>query len=222
MIAEELINQMIPALKKTDSLSKAMQWMEELKIHQIPVVEDEQYLGLLSEDLIYHFNNLEEHYVSEIELLSKGIFAFYNQHFYEVLRLANTNKVEMVAILGEGNNFLGVVTVNDTLVAFADSVALQEQGGILVLALNIRDYSLSEISRLVESNNAKILSTYMTANSQNPSQIQVTLKINRPDLSRVIATFERFNYKIIAKFQTSDREDLDRDRLAMLLKYLDI
>ncbi|TAF65166.1 MAG: CBS domain-containing protein [Cytophagales bacterium] len=221
MTAEELINQMIPPLKTTDSLEKALKWMEELKISQLPVVENNQYKGLVSEELIFAKTD-NQHIVADLPLIAPEVKAYYHQHFYEILKLANSHAVEVVAIMDEANQFLGVVTVNDTLVAFADSTALQEPGGILVLLLDPRDYSLSEISRLIESNNAKILSTYINQNSQDKNKINVTIKTNVLDLSRIIATFERFGYQIIAKFQTNDSVDTDKERLEMLLKYLNI
>lgn len=221
MIAEELINQMIPALKPADSVEQALTWMEEFKVHQLPVVKRDEYLGLVSEDAILNLIDIPTQ-ISQIPLICQNVKATYNQHFYEVLRMARENKVEMMAVLDEGSCFLGVVTVNDTLVAFSDSIALQEPGGILVLSLEHRDYSLTEISRLVESNDAKILSTYLHHDPKDESRLNVTLKINKTDLTHIISTFERFSYQIIAKFQTKGNEDLDKDRLDMLLKYLDI
>ena len=117
---------------------------------------------------------------------------------------------------------LGVVTLNDTLHAFADSFSSQESGGILIMLVDYRDYSLSEISRLVESNHAKILNVSVAHDPANPNNLQVTLKVNKTDLSRIVATFERFNYQIIAKFQPSEFQDMDKERLDMLFKYIDM
>ncbi len=221
MIAEELINQMIPPLKPTDQVMKARQWMEELRIDQLPVIEKESYMGLVSEEIILDLDR-DDALVSDLRLSGKDIFVRYNQHFYDILRQASAHNVQMVAVVGEENNFLGVVTVNDTVYAIADSTAMQEAGGILVLLLDQRDYSLTEISRLVESNNAKILSVNIASDKENPEKLRVTIKINKTNLNRIVATFERFNYRIIAKFQSGDNQDSDRDRINILLKYLDI
>ena len=102
---------------------------------------------------------------------------------------------------------------------FAQSYAIQQEGGIIVLSMSQIDYSLAEVSRLVESNNAKILAMFVEADEKNPFYLQLTIKINQMDISRVVATFERFGYKIIEKFATITLADVDYSRLDMLLKY---
>jgi signal-transduction protein with cAMP-binding, CBS, and nucleotidyltransferase domain len=221
MIAEELINQMIPPLKPNDKVSKAIHWMEELRINHLPVIENEQYRGLVSEEVIYQHNE-ENALVRDLELICTNVYVLYHQHFYDILRVAIANQVQAIAVIGEEGNFLGVVTVNDTINAFAESSFMQESGGILVLLVDQRDYSLSEISRLVESNNAKILSTHINYDKEDNSKLRITLKINKIDLNRIVATFERFNYRIIAKFHSSENEEMNKDRLDLLLRYLDI
>lgn len=221
MIAEELVNQMIPPLKTTDQLSKAIKWMEELRISQLPVIDKEQYIGLLTEDIVYEKND-ETARVGELQLIASNVYVMYHQHFYDILRLAGSYAVQLVAVLGEEGNFLGVVTLNDTLNAFADSFSSLDSGGILVMLVDFRDYSLSEISRLVESNNARILNVSVAPDQGNPNNLQVTLKVNQMNLSRIVATFERFNYQIIAKFQPSEFDDLNKERIDLLFKYIDM
>lgn len=221
MIAEELINHMIPPLKPTDSINKGLNWMEELRVNQLPVVDNGEYIGLIGEDIIYKYND-QNALIKDLQLIGQDIFVAYHQHFYDVLKIADTYSVEVVPVLGEENNFLGVVTMNDTLSAFAKSTAMKEAGSILVLWMDQRDYSLTEISRLVESNNAKILSTYITEDNQDPSKINVTIKVDKTDLTRITATFERFAYRIIAKFQPIENQEIDKERLDILFRYLDL
>ncbi|MEO1652590.1 MAG: CBS domain-containing protein [Bacteroidota bacterium] len=219
MIAAELINQMIPPLKLSDPVSKAIQWMEELRVRQLPVIHQDAYQGLILEDNIYQLNN-QQASVADLSLQFKDVFIRHTQHFYEILRLASLNQLRVMAVIGEEQNFLGVVTVSDTLLAFADSLSMRDPGGILVLLLDYRDYSLAEISRLVESNDAKILNTNVSTDKDETDKLRITLKINKTDLSRIVATFERFNYRIVAKFQPSDFQEMDKERLDLLFKYL--
>jgi acetoin utilization protein AcuB len=221
MIAEDLINQMIPPLKLTDKVQKAIQWMEELRVNQLPVIDHDEYRGLITEDLIYEFNDENAH-IADLDLLLPDIFVYYNQHFYEILRLANLYAVEVIPVLGEENNFLGVVTLNDTLNALAETSSMQDPGGILVLLIDKRDYSLTEISRLVEGNSAKILSTQIADDKHDYNKLHITIKINTTDLNRIVATFERFNYNIIAKFQSVEPVNIDKERIDLLFKYLSI
>jgi predicted transcriptional regulator len=221
MIAEELINQMIPPLKLGDSVQKALQWMEELRVNQLPVIDHHEYKGLVSEDIIFQHND-QNAVIGDLDLLCVDVYVHGYQHFYEILRFSNLYGVQVIAVLGDQEEFLGVVSVNDVVNAFAASVSMQEPGGILVFLLDKRDYSLTEISRLVESNNAKILSTYITDDKQDTNKLRVTIKINTIDLNRIVATFERYSYRIVGRFQSSEHETVNKDRLDMLFKYLNI
>jgi predicted transcriptional regulator len=221
MIAEELINQMLPPLKINDTAQKALQWMDEFRANQLPVIEKKRYCGMVSEDLIYKHNQPETT-LGELDLLCQDVFVYYNQHFYDILRLSNLYNIQTIAVLDEEQHFLGVVTVQDVINAFASSVSMQEQGGILVFLLDKRDYSLTEISRLVESNNAKILSTYITDDKHDLNKLRVTIKINTSDMNRIVATFERYNYRIVAQFQSGKYQEVEQERLDMFFKYLNI
>jgi hypothetical protein len=138
------------------------------------------------------------------------------------MEVAIKNKVQVVPVLDEHQEFYGVITVNDTISAFGQMSALQGQGGILVLSMPERDYSLSQISRHIESNDAKILSAYVSPDEMDPYKIKLTLKINTTDLTRIIATLERFDYRIIAQFQETSDHQADKDRYDLLLKYLNM
>lgn len=221
MIAEELINQMIPPLKTSDSAKKAIAWMDEFRIAQLPVIENNTYKGLLSEDTILESGDLSQE-VSSLRLESEEVFVNPNTHFYDVVKLAMKNKLQLVAVVEEDKKFLGVISVNDTATAIAQMFASQGPGGILVLSLKENDYSLAQISRLVEANDAKILSAFVVSDETDPQLIKLTLKLNKSDLSRIIATFERYDYKIIANFQESELLSNDRERLDLLFRYLNI
>jgi acetoin utilization protein AcuB len=221
MIAEELINQLIPPLKPTDDAHKAMVWMEEFRCNQLPVVKDGVFLGFITEEIILEANDIEKQ-VSEFELTGLKSFVYPATHFYEVLKIASENKLQMVAVLDETQQYTGVITIQDTLTSFAQTAAVQMPGGIIVLTMDHMDYSLAEISRLIEENNARILSSTVKEDPLDKGKIKLTLKINRTDLSRIVATLERFNYKIIARYQEINELGDSKERLDMLLRYLDI
>lgn len=221
MIAEELINQMIPPLKLSDTPEKAIRWMEEFRVNQLPVVKLRQYLGMVTEENILEAKVAHQS-LQTVPFNYEDVYVLHNQHFYNVMETAIKNKIQVVPVLDDQHEFLGVITVNDTIAAFGQMSALQGQGGILVLSMNERDYSLTEISRLVETNNAKILSAYVVPDELDPFKIKLTLKINTSDLKRIIATFERFNYRITAQYQDVAEEKDDQDRLDMLMRFINI
>jgi acetoin utilization protein AcuB len=222
MIAEDLINQMIPPLKTGDAAQQALNWMEKFRLSQLPVIDtDISYKGLITENTILEAGDTAKK-ISELQMDFPDVFVSPNTHFYDVIKIAIKNNLQLVAVVGADKKFVGVISVNDTSSAMSQMFASQGSGGIIILSMKERDYSLAEISRHVESNDIKILSAYVVEDEQDSSMIKVTLKFNKSDLSRLVATFERYNYKIIAKFQETELLSNDKERLDLLLKYLSI
>lgn len=221
MIAEDLINHMIPPLKGTDDAHKAIVWMEEFRCNHLPVVEDNKLLGFISEGIILESNDIDNP-VKFFNLIGQQCWVGLDAHFYDILKVAAENKLQVVAVLNEDQTYCGVITVQDTMTSFAQTAAVQLPGGILVLSMPLVDYSLSEISRLIEENHAKILSSIVKEDPLDPGKIRLTLKINELDLSRIVATLERFGYKVIGRYQESKPIASEKDRIDMLLRYLDI
>ncbi|MFD2512757.1 CBS domain-containing protein [Pontibacter locisalis] len=221
MIAEELINQMIPPLKLYDTVEKALRWMDEFRVNELPVVSNRKYMGLATELALIELPDRARK-LKELELEYKDVHVQGQQHFYDVMEAAIKNKIQVVPVLDDDQDYIGIITINDTLAAFGQMSALQGQGSILVLSMPERDYSLSQISRLIEEENTKILSAYVSPDEMDPYKIKLTLKLNATDLSRIIATLERFEYRITAQFNDTTDHDIGRDRLDMLFKYLDI
>jgi signal-transduction protein with cAMP-binding, CBS, and nucleotidyltransferase domain len=221
MIAEDLINHMIPPLKGTDDAHKAIVWMEEFRCNYLPVVEEGKLLGFISEEIILETNDIDRE-VKDFNLQGVKSFVQKGTHFYDILKVAAENKVQMVAVLDEDNKYFGVITVQDTMASFAQSAAVQMPGSVLVLSMNHVDYSLANISRLIEENNAKILSSLVKEDPIENSRLRLILKINQTDLSRTVATLERFGYRVIGRYQEQQQEPANKERIDMLLRYLDI
>lgn len=221
MTAEELINQSLPPLKLKDEVGKALSWMEKFRVRQLPVVEKNKYLGSVSEEaLLQETNSTKE--LSAFELTDKEVFVFSHQHFYDVLKVAVDKKIETIPVLDGNNEYLGAITVNESIFAFAQLCAFNGPGGTFVLSMKERDYSLTEISRLIELNEAKIVSSFVINDEIDPTQIRLTLKVNKVDLSHILATLERHGYTILAKYHEPELGDTDKERLDMLMKYLNI
>ena len=221
MIAEDLINHMIPPLKGSDDAHKAIVWMEEFRCNFLPVVEEGKLLGFISEEIILVANDIDKR-VKDFNLVGQNCFVHLDTHFYDILKVAADNKLQVVAVLNEEQSYTGLITVQDTLTSFAQTAAVQLPGGILVLSMNHVDYSLAEISRLVEENHAKILSSIVKEDPLDPGKLRLTLKINQLDLSRIVATLERFGYKVIGRYHETKALGDEKDRIDMLLRYLDI
>ncbi len=221
MVAADLINEMIPPLKGNDSVKKALNWMDAFRITQLPIVENNIYKGIITEDMLYEVNNPEAT-INTIEPFYEEVFVAEEQHFYDVMRLATDHNLRIIAVLDLNNAFAGVITVRDTLTAFARTFANQSAGAIIVMSMNYRDYSLSHISRLIEENNTKILSSYVDTDPYDTNLIKLTLKLDKTELTSILATLERFEYRVIAKFQENPDADIQKERLDMFFRYFDI
>lgn len=221
MIAKDLINYMVPPLKPTDKVGKAKLWMNELRLSELPVVDDNQFLGFLDEEMLLN-DELQYEMVGEYPFIGKGCVVTEDQHYYEVLKISNIEGFRLVAVVDTLNHFLGVITTEDVVEVFAKSSSVSTPGAILILKLKIQDYSLSEISRIVESNDAKILSSYLAPNDEDPAKVSLTLKINKEEVSQIVSTLENSGYTVINAFNTAAATLDDKERIDILMRYIKI
>jgi acetoin utilization protein AcuB len=221
MLAKDLISDVIPALRTSDSGQKALYWMDIFRISHLPIVNNEDFLGLISDKDIYDLNMADE----PIGNHSLSLFSPYvtlDQHIFEVIELTSRLNLSVVPVLDHNNHYMGLITMNHLIHYFGEISALKQPGGIIVLEINANDYSLSEIAQIVESNDAKILSLYINSYS-NSMKMEVNIKINRKELTSIIQTFNRYNYIVKASFM--DENDLDslyENRYEQFMKYLSI
>ena len=221
MVAKDLISEVIPSLKTSDLGQTALNWMEIFRVSHLPIVNNQDFLGLISDADIYDMNQPEEPIGNHALTLFKP-YVEEEQHIFEVIGLASRLKLSVVPVLDSNNHFKGVITISDLIRHIAGISSMDQPGSIIVLELIERDYSLSQIAQIVESNNAKILSMYITSPPES-TKLEVTLKVNTSDLISVIKTFERYNYEV--KTWVSDNDSMDKfynERFDMLMKYLNI
>ncbi len=221
MVAKDLISDVVPSLKTSDTGQTALNWMEIFRISHLPIVNNLDFLGLISDSDIYDMNQPEEPIGNHALTLFKP-FVTSEQHLFEVIGLASRLKLTVVPVLDDKSHFKGVITTTDLVRYLAGISSMDQQGGIIVLELIERDYSLSQIAQIVESNNVKVLSMYVTS-PPDSTRLEVTIKVNTNDLVSVIRTFERYNYDI-KTWVTSD-DSMDRfysERFDILMKYMNI
>lgn len=220
MLAAELIDPMIPALKPGDTVADALDWMQEHHLTQLAVVDINQYLGIISEDLLLNLPD-DQRPIADVMRLAEGVFVLENQHLLEMIAQINEHRLDVLAVLNTASEFMGTASAAELLRQFARDLAIQEAGAILVLALDEQDYSMAEISRLVESNNVKIVSSYYSSAAYGMvDKSRLTLKLNRRDITAVVSTLERFGYTIDAAFASAPIDSIDQERLDALLRYL--
>lgn len=220
MRAEELISEIIPPLKYSETGEKALSWMNEFRVSHLPVVNGNQFIGLLSENDVYDMPDptlrIDQCFIN----LPKP-FIYADSHVYEIMKIIADQKITVVPILNEHNEYIGCTDLLYLMSAITAVISIKEAGGIIVLLMNIHDYSLTQIARIVEENNAKILSSYITS-VPDSTEIEVTLKINTTDLDRIIQTFNRYDYFIKATFAKGNIQDDLKRRYDELMNYLNM
>jgi acetoin utilization protein AcuB len=220
MLAGELISNIIPALKTSDTVQKALERMSEFKLYHLPIVNEAQFLGLVAEDELIEIRD-QATPIGSLSLSILNPFVFENAHIYDVVRLFNQLQLSLVPVLDMNKNYLGVVSIHNLLAYTADMYALKEPGGIIVLEISNRNNSLAHMAQIVEADNAQILSSYVSS-FPDSTKLEVTLKINKTELSSIIASFERYSYEVKAVFNNSQNDDGSADRFNSFMNYLNV
>lgn len=221
MNAKNLISDLVPSVKTSDTGIQALNWMEIFRISHLPIVNNKEFLGLISDTDIYDLNMAEES-IGNHKLSLFSPFVTENQHIYEVIELVAQHKLTVIPVLNDKKEYLGLITLHDLLQGFAKLTAVDKHGAIIILELNVNDYSLSEISQIVESENSKILSLYVS-DSETSMKIDVTIKLNTTDASRILQSFNRYNYIVKASYiEDNDLTNLYQNRYDEFMRYLNI
>jgi len=219
MIAGTLISNDIIPLRTSDTGEEALAIMNEFGVRTLPIVNNKQLLGVVSEDDILNYNIDEA--VGSYRLSLHRPYVRERDHVFEVMKVLAVEQLTLIPAINDKEEYIGFVTQDDLLQYFAATAAFTEPGSIIVLELQRRDYSLVEIARIVESESANIISSFITTNRDH-FLIDVTIKINKPDIQSIIATFERFNYKIKASFLEAQFNDTLKERYDLLMAYLNV
>jgi CBS domain-containing protein len=177
MVAKDLISEVVPSLKTSDSGQTALNWMEIFRISHLPIVNNLDFLGLISDTDIYDMNQPEEPIGNHSLTLLKP-YVTTEQHLFEVIGLASRLKLTVIPVLDEHSHYKGVITTTDLVRYLAGISSMDQQGGIIVLEIIERDYSLSQIAQIVESNNVKVLSMYITS-PPDSTRLEVTIKASK-------------------------------------------
>jgi hypothetical protein len=181
-------------------------------------VHNNRFLGLISDATVLEIENPEVPLTQHPELLL-NVAVGQDQHVYDLVKVASEFQLSAIPILDGNQNYLGVVSIYCLVRELSKIAAISDPGGILVLEINQTDYSLSEIARIVESNDARILSANVTS-TPDSTKMEVTLKINRNSMDGIIQTFNRFDYVISASYHQSSYDDMLGNRYDELMRYL--
>jgi predicted transcriptional regulator len=221
LLAKKLISDSIQVILSSEKGQKVLNSMDVYRVSHLPVIEGSNYLGLVSDKLIYDFNLLDKPISEEKEkFLTAHVHE--KQHIFEVAVLMYKLKISVVAVVNENHEYLGAITLYDLARRFAKFFSLQEVGGVIVLEVNINDYSMAQISSIVEENDTKILSFFLNR-LPGTNNLEIVLKFDKEDLSPVLRAFERYDYNIKGIYlDNSMLNDLYQDRYDQFMKYMNL
>lgn len=220
MLAIDMVADAIPPVHTSDSIQKVFDRMAEFRVRHLPIVNEEQFLGLVSEnDLIE-----EPDYNTPLGALNLSLvnpYVLEEQHIYDVIRLFYEQDLSVVPVLDIKKDYQGLISINAMNEYFAQLTSVSQPGGIIVLEISNKNNSLAHMSQIVESDNAQILSSY-TRTFPDSTRMEVTLKVNKQDISNILATFLRYEYDVKATFNFTDHNDNAKDRFDSFMNYLNL
>lgn len=219
MTAAELISNHIPILQTTDTVRQALDWMNENRTSELPVVNGQKYVGLVYENDIE-----EEDKTSTVApFLHNGKPVNINpaDFFLVPLKIMHQQKLSLLPVVKEDGELMGIITREDLLQAASHYTAAAIPGGIVILQMQPNSFYISEIGRIVESNNAKIIHLNTWTDSST-GELMVAIKVNKNDIQDILSSFERYEYNVIQYFGENLSEEELRLNYDHLMNYLNI
>jgi len=218
MLTRDLISNSIPYLHKDDKVFHALQLMNDYHVAHLPVVDNESYLGIISEEQLLQSD--EENTIKELPVSDGTTSVQANDHFLKAIQTAVLNKLSIVPVVEE-KQLVGIVTYNDLLKNASEFMSLNDPGALIVLEMESRNYSFTEINRIVESNDAQITQLNTFADPET-GIMQITIRINKLEVSDIISTFQRYEYNVKYYFGEELYENELRTNYDNLMNYLKI
>lgn len=221
MLLRDIIQETIPPLKATESGLKALQWMQEFKVGHMPVVNGDEYLGIIAEDDILEFGTPDQT-LGGHELRLTRPMLYDHQHIYDAIRMVAGLGLTLAPVIDENEHLVGVITLDDLVKRMSEMIAISDPGGIIVFEMHINDYSLAKVAHIVESNGNKIISAYVATLPANTSLMELTIKVNDENIQPLLQSFDRFGYTVVASFQEKEHLDDLKDRFESFMKFINI
>jgi CBS domain-containing protein len=220
MLTRELPSQTLPYLHLPDKVYQALQLMNDNHVTHLPIVDGDKYVGMISEEELLQAENDHDE-LNTLQQSFSNIAVKEDEHFLKAIQLAAENGLSIVPIVTEENDLSGTVAYTDLLKHASEFMSLNEPGGLIVVEMASNQYSFNEISKLVETNDAQI-TQLNTSNDPETGMMQVTIRINKPEVSDIVATFQRYDYNVKYFFGEELYANELRSNYDNLMNYLKI
>jgi predicted transcriptional regulator len=212
-----IINDIKP-LNIDDKISDLQLLFNQLTYSHIPIQNNGVYLGCISETDAHCFDGAIS--ISECNYAIEGFYVRPTTNWLDVLEAFAQNDSNIMPILDKNNRYLGYYELNDIIHLFNETPFFAEPGGILIVEKGINDYSFSEISQIVESNDAKLFGAFIS--KMDGDLARITIKVGNASLNEIIQTFRRYSYNIVSGHEEDSYIESLKERSKYLDKYLNM
>jgi predicted transcriptional regulator len=217
-LTEYVINDVKPQ-GLTTKINELQILLNHLTYSHIPVVNDEQqFLGMISENDVYCFDVNEE--LGAFSYAIEQFFVTPNTNWLDVLEAFAKNASNIMPIIDDKTGYVGYYELHDIMALFSEMPFFIENGAVLIVENGVKDFSFSQVTQIVESNNAKLFGAFLSKISND--MVQITLKLNNEGLAEIMQTFRRYGYNIISSHDGDTYVENLKERSAYLKKYLNI
>lgn len=209
----------IPSLKMSDTGESALVLMDQYRVSHLPIVENGEFIGLITDEDIVSV----DHPADPISTYHLNLFAphvLHEQHIMDISELMASMSLTVIPVLNDQKEYMGCISLSELLVNLAKEAGLDQPGAIIILTMTVNDYSLAEISRIIEESGAKVVTLFVSSNPDT-MKLDVSIKVNTKDPIPVIRALERYDYQVSVSFQEDKTEDsFYRDRYEEFMRYL--
>ncbi|SMG28025.1 CBS domain-containing protein [Sphingobacterium psychroaquaticum] len=207
-------------LKTTDSISYALNKMSELHTHQLPVVDQHSFLGIIQEEQLLDAID-EDASLASLSMHFRFLYLYGDQHIYDALQFMTAHHLDILPVLDKDNHYVGILTANSLLPQLNETLGNNEPGAIIVLELGKNDVSFSHIAHLIESENTRIISTAVREIADS-TKVEMTIKVNKQNIASLVASLWRFDYTVTATFNDGNPDTDIKERYDILMNYLNL
>lgn len=214
----EYITNDFKAIDSQETIATVQDFFNDLHFSHFPILEEGIYIGSIASDDVETFDS--DKLISDYRYTLEGFFTRNNTTWLDVLEIFAKNHTNLIPVLDEDNKYVGYYEIEDIMKFFHETPFLKEPGGIIVVQKEILDYSMSQITQIVESNNGKLLGLFIS--EADVESVQITMKISLGSMNEIIQTFRRYNYEIISEHHEDNYINNLKERSDYLDKYLNI
>lgn len=218
--AADLISPNVVPLRTTDSAITALQLFDECKVSYLPVVEEGELVGLVSEEGIYRNGDFEGP-LHRLSFMPPDILVQDHAGILDILRVFDKHRIPLIPVVDASSRYLGAITALELTEQFATYASAGTSGGILVVEVPDQQPNLSEILRIAESQRIGVKSlSVQDAAAIGASEVHILL--DRMELQNLIAALEYAGFRVVSSFTEARYNEGLRERYDHLMAYLGI